>query len=325
MGAQAPQWLFTAFVEAMTQIGATAPAPTLYAEARDLVSRWNEPGRHLHNSQHLINVLAHIDELSLVAHDPDILRIAFWYHGAFLNRALEVRIIGADPELICRPCIDHTTERLTTLGVSDDVVSRIHELLHALVTHRASRSDSDAQVLIDSDCALLASPPQIYKKYRASLREEFSDLDDLTYWRARRRAICRLLSLDSIYRSPLGREWEDLARSNLEAEKTKLDSLIANQDPDNPAEDETDPADFAVALPVFEGELSETGTLIIRRRPLKKNACVTSSDEPTTTGTLPVIHPHENNRRSHDESEEDSASSLETAIDTMDIPPAPAE
>ena len=47
MGADAPQWLFSSFTEAMHDIGATASIPVLEAEARDLVSRWNERGRAL--------------------------------------------------------------------------------------------------------------------------------------------------------------------------------------------------------------------------------------------------------------------------------------
>ena len=41
MGAHAPQWLLGSFVEAMQQIGATAPTDELAAEARDLAERWS--------------------------------------------------------------------------------------------------------------------------------------------------------------------------------------------------------------------------------------------------------------------------------------------
>ena len=47
MGADAPQWLFSSFVDAMQEIGASAPIPLLEAEARDLISRWNAKGRIL--------------------------------------------------------------------------------------------------------------------------------------------------------------------------------------------------------------------------------------------------------------------------------------
>ena len=88
MGAQAPQWLLTSFVDAMQQIGATAAETDLEHEGADLMQRWNAPNRQLHNLRRLMNTLTHIDEIASSAHDPDILRVAAWYHGAFLNKAL---------------------------------------------------------------------------------------------------------------------------------------------------------------------------------------------------------------------------------------------
>ncbi|MDO4258088.1 MAG: hypothetical protein Q4C87_01055 [Actinomycetaceae bacterium] len=314
MGANAPQWLFTSFVDAMMEIGATASTPILQAEARDLVSRWNEPGRHHHTIHHLINVLARIDELASITHDADVLRVSCWYHGAFLNRALEVRVLGMDPEAMCAPCIEHTNSRLTALGVSDDVVVRVAELLKALVIHHAPRSDLDAQVLLDADLAMLAESPQVYKKYREALREEFTDLDDLTYWRARRRVVRKFLSKDALFQSPLGQMWEEAARSNLEMELCRLEAKIAEVDP--ALLDDEDPVD----LPSPEADISESGTLIIKRRQLRKNS--TPVDDLSSTGVLPPVRSEAPISRSHDD--EDGASSLETAIDAMDLPSTPA-
>ena len=72
MGADAPQWLFSSFVDAMQDIGASAPIPVLEAEARDLISRWNAQGRFLHNTRHLLKTLSRIDEIASTAHDPDV-------------------------------------------------------------------------------------------------------------------------------------------------------------------------------------------------------------------------------------------------------------
>ena len=62
MGAQAPQWLLTSFVDAMQQIGATATETDLEHEGADLMQRWNAPNRQLHNVRRLMNTLTHIDE-----------------------------------------------------------------------------------------------------------------------------------------------------------------------------------------------------------------------------------------------------------------------
>ena len=64
MGAQAPQWLLTSFVDAMQQIGATATRSDLETESVDLAERWSAPERQLHNVRRLMNTLTHIDEIS---------------------------------------------------------------------------------------------------------------------------------------------------------------------------------------------------------------------------------------------------------------------
>ena len=166
MGAQAPQWLLTSFVDAMQQIGATATETDLEHEGADLMQRWNAPNRQLHNVRRLMNTLTHIDEIASSAHDPDILRVAAWYYGAFLNKALEIKLGGFQANFAATRCIDHAHNRLTNLGVADEVVARIDELIAFVTRHRAPRSDFDAQVLVDADLAGLACSPQDYKKIR---------------------------------------------------------------------------------------------------------------------------------------------------------------
>ena len=57
MGAQAPQWLLTSFVDAMQQIGATATQSELETESVDLAERWSAPERQMHNLRRLMNTL----------------------------------------------------------------------------------------------------------------------------------------------------------------------------------------------------------------------------------------------------------------------------
>ena len=187
------------------------------------MQRWNAPNRQLHNLRRLMNTLTHIDEIASSAHDPDILRVAAWYHGAFLNKALEIKLGGFQANFAATRCIDHAHNRLTNLGVPEEVVARIDELIAFLTRHRAPRTDFDAQVLVDADLACLSCSPQDYKKLRCSLRAELSELDDLQFVKARIALLKKLLSYETIYQSPLGSAWEDTARANLEVELTHLE------------------------------------------------------------------------------------------------------
>lgn len=268
MGADAPQWLFSSFVDAMQEIGASAPIPLLEAEARDLISRWNAKGRILHNTRHLIKTLARIDEIASTAHDPEVLRVALWYQGAVLNRSFDVFQHGTDSDEQEFSALYHARSRMETLGLSEDVISRIQELMMALFTHRADPSDMDAQVLIDADLGMLAASPQDFKRFRESLREECPDLCDTDYVRARRLAIKKILAREQIFHSPLALAWEETARANLEAESAKLARVLKACAPDadlNESEEDFEPEGHHETL---SSDTPASGTMIIRRRHL---------------------------------------------------------
>lgn len=268
MGADAPQWLFSSFVDAMQEIGASAPIPLLEAEARDLISRWNAKGRILHNTRHLIKTLARIDEIASTAHDPDVLRVALWYQGAVLNRSFDVFQRGTNSDEQEFSALYHARSRMETLGLSEDVISRVQELMMALFTHRADPSDMDAQVLIDADLGMLAVSPQDFKRFRESLREECPDLCDTDYVRARRLAIKKILAREQIFHSPLALAWEESARANLEAESAKLARVLKACAPDadlNEPDEDFEPEEHHETL---SSDTPASGTMIIRRRHL---------------------------------------------------------
>ena len=268
MGADAPQWLFSSFVDAMQEIGASAPVPLLEAEARDLISRWNAKGRILHNTRHLIKTLARIDEIASTAHDPDVLRVALWYQGAVLNRSFDVFQRGTNSDEQEFSALYHARSRMETLGLSEDVISRVQELMMALFTHRADPSDMAAQVLIDADLGMLAVSPQDFKRFRESLREECPDLCDTDYVRARRLAIKKILAREQIFHSPLALAWEESARANLEAESAKLARVLKACAPDadlNEPDEDFEPEEHHETL---SSDTPASGTMIIRRRHL---------------------------------------------------------
>ena len=319
MGAQAPQWLLTSFVDAMQQIGATATETDLEHEGADLMQRWNAPNRQLHNVRRLMNTLTHIDEIASSAHDPDILRVAAWYYGAFLNKALEIKLGGFQANFAATRCIDHAHNRLTNLGVADEVVARIDELIAFVTRHRAPRSDFDAQVLVDADLAGLACSPQDYKKIRTALRAELSELDDLQFVKACLALVKKLLSYETIYQSPLGSAWENTARANLEVELTRLDREKAQLCAATQTEDTDDSDDSDDMEEVEDDSVTSTGTLIIKRRSIKKRIPVVSPDnEVTSTGVLPrkIEDLHDTDE------DEEATSSLESAVESLDLPNA---
>lgn len=60
--------------------GAPGPDPLPYAD--NLLARWAEPQRRYHTTAHLAQVLDRVDTLAGHAADPDVVRLAVWFHDA---------------------------------------------------------------------------------------------------------------------------------------------------------------------------------------------------------------------------------------------------
>ena len=127
----APQWLISAWTRACLGAGATAPVQQIEETGESLLERWSEPSRHFHNVRHLTDVLARVDELAEEAHEPDLVRLAAWYHGAVFSSAERASYAhrGGEDErasgLLAR-------QELEALGVPEAAVNRVAMLVVAL-------------------------------------------------------------------------------------------------------------------------------------------------------------------------------------------------
>ncbi|MDX3247136.1 hypothetical protein [Streptomyces sp. ME18-1-4] len=190
------------------------PDPVLYAD--DLLARWQEPQRRYHTLTHLTAVLNRVDELQAHADDPDVVRLAAWFHDAvYLPDRSENEERSA-----------RLAERaLPEAGVSRERTAEVARLVRLTVTHDPADDDRDGQVLCDADLAILAAPPSAYAAYTAAVREEYHFVPSDAF-RAGRAAILRqLLDLPRLFRTPYGSErWEETARYNLRGELELLAS-----------------------------------------------------------------------------------------------------
>ena len=72
----------TTWHEAVRGAGATAPDDAITAAGADVEARWAEPHRRYHTTAHLHAVLSNVDTLAAQADDPDLVRLAAWFHDA---------------------------------------------------------------------------------------------------------------------------------------------------------------------------------------------------------------------------------------------------
>lgn len=224
MSSSTPQWVYSALDDALVAIGATASPAARRSEIERILGGWNMRGRSFHNARYLSSVLEHLDKLEGAATDPAALRVAFAYRGA----QEEVGWEDADMESVPAAVPQITSpQRLAQLGIDPDQVARIQELVDQLSSHRPDPDDLDAKIIIDADMAVLASPPQQYRRLLEGLRSEVPHMDSAVFLQHRRRAIKRLLSRRNVFFSPIGRQWDQVARENLEAELGAIEAQLA--------------------------------------------------------------------------------------------------
>jgi predicted metal-dependent HD superfamily phosphohydrolase len=236
MGAyDAPEWLIAEWMRTLAGAGATADEAQVRATGQRLLDRWSAPGRHFHNLRHLAEVLARVDELSEETHEPDLVRLAAWYHGAIFTaeeKASYAHRGGEDEQASAALA----KVELSELGLPPAAVDRVAMLVTALRRHASRPDDFDCAVLCDADLAMLAGDPQRYKTYLADIRAEYSHLPVEEFVRARIEILKKLDARPTLFSSPLGTAWEAPARQNVQAELHRLEKELARLVSEHPAE-----------------------------------------------------------------------------------------
>ncbi|MEV3855994.1 hypothetical protein AB0J38_16920 [Streptomyces sp. NPDC050095] len=188
--------------------GDAGPDPYPYAD--NLLARWCEPQRRYHTTDHLRAVLDHIDVLAEHADDPELVRLAAWFHDA-----------------VYRPDRSENEERSAALaeralaeaGLAGKGVGEVVRLVLLTVTHDPADGDANGEVLCDADLAILAAPPDAYAAYTRAVREEYGFVPDEAFRSGRAAVLRQLLDLPRLFRTPHGAaHWEARARENLTTE-----------------------------------------------------------------------------------------------------------
>ena len=229
-----PQWLLPAYVQAMSHAGASASREQLHDMGTNLIMLWSTPDRAFHNLRHLIDLLTRVDELREETRNPDLVRLAAWYHGAIFSVSADQAMHrnGGEDEAASAAL---AYEELVAAGVSEKNANRVAELIMNLRRHDLPTSDIDAAALSDADLGCLAIEPQRYREYSRLIYSEYAHLPLLSYLRTRTTIVRKLLARDRLFASPLGQRWELPARENLEAELRRLSSKLSILEADNDA------------------------------------------------------------------------------------------
>jgi len=211
-------------------------------KARDcwagLITRWSEPHRRYHGIGHLSAVMLFLDEYGNHATDLDAVRLAAWYHDAIYDPR------GVDNE---ERSAELAVDELGALGIPSDRVDEVVRLVRLTARHDPNDGDRNGELLNDADLMVLSSPPEAYVAYLNAIREEYAHVPDPEFRAGRAAVLESLLETPSVYRLAGLAPMEAVARRNMTAELSLLQSgpgsatptdLVAGQ----PAEGEAAPA-----------------------------------------------------------------------------------
>jgi predicted metal-dependent HD superfamily phosphohydrolase len=207
----APAW--TAAIEELG--GQTEAAARTAAE---LERRYREPHRHYHTNDHIRAVLGQADslalEVGLSAEDRAVLTLAVCAHDVVYDTR------PGDDE---RASADWARQRLGECGLPAHWSERVAAGVLATATHSCPQPDVVIELLLDADLAILAAPRQVYDRYVAKVRMEYSGLDDMTWQHGRRSVLVGLAHRDRLFFTSVARDrWESQARANIDRELQAL-------------------------------------------------------------------------------------------------------
>lgn len=180
----------------------------------DLARRYAEDTRVYHTLEHAWRVVQHVNRLALHAADLINVQLAAWFHDAIYDpRATDNEERSAA----------YAAGVLQQWEQPQSCIEDVQRLILLTKSHRPASSDSDGQVLVDADLAILGAPPATYARYAAAIRREYSWVSDSDYGSARVTILWQFLERPYIYFTPpMRREREQRARANLNAEIERL-------------------------------------------------------------------------------------------------------
>ena len=197
------------------EIAARAGIPDADAAALfdNLRERYSASDRHYHNLTHIAQMLGTVAPFEESVHDYAALCLAVWFHDAIYDTR---RKDNEDQSAAYALAV-------LTQGVSEAICTRVKQLILATKTHQASPGDTDCQLLLDADLAILGSDPANYDRYAQAIRQEYAWVSEADYRAGRSQVLQGFLARPQIYfTEPLFQTLEQSARRNLQREWEQL-------------------------------------------------------------------------------------------------------
>jgi predicted metal-dependent HD superfamily phosphohydrolase len=165
--------------------------------------------RHYHTLDHVQSVLETVESLGSYARNLNTVKLATWLHDVVYDSRV------SDNE---ERSADYAQKLCEKLSIPEGRV--VASLILKTKTHDAGDDDTDAQVLIDADLAILGASDSAYRAYAEKIRQEYAWVPEKDYRMGRRQVLERFLARPGIFH--LLAYLEEPARRNIAAEIARL-------------------------------------------------------------------------------------------------------
>ena len=184
------------------------------AVVHELLRAWQEPQRHYHGLDHLVDCLAQLDAAPPGSWDRDLAEIVLWFHDA-----------------VYRPGASDNEERsaawaraaLEEAGVEASLAAEADRLVR-ITDHGRPPTDPTGTLICDVDLSILGRPTPEYEEYERRIRAEYAGVPEALFRPGRRSVLSRLLARDPLFRTAhFQTRYEAQARRNLQRSLDGLD------------------------------------------------------------------------------------------------------
>jgi predicted metal-dependent HD superfamily phosphohydrolase len=175
-----------------------------------IADAYSAPARYHHNLRHIAEVLGALRSYPEPVAAADALAAAAWFHDIVYDPAVE------DNE---ERSAEKAARELRALGVAENTVIAVRDLVMATNPDRAREPTGDAAVLVDADMSVLGADDERYDKYAQAIRSEYAIFPPDEYRSGRGDFLKALHKRESLFRSSWFREkFEARARANIARE-----------------------------------------------------------------------------------------------------------
>ena len=203
-----PQSPISNLAQLLTSLG----VPTAQAEVLqlDVLARYGENGRFYHTLPHIHHILTLLTPFAPRMTDWTALQLAVWFHDIIYDPR------ASDNE---EQSAAYATAVLHPF-LQPEILNRIEQLILATKSHQAADGDTDAQLLLDADLAILGASQTDYANYAAAIRQEYGFVPEMAYREGRTAVLHHFLTRPRLYHHLT--HLERPARANLQWEMTCL-------------------------------------------------------------------------------------------------------